>query len=456
MEKAENEARSALSGAAVGRKRPLDWPMLLAILLTVIAGMGDWKVLNSALGGIPKVVSLGVPGIALLCFLVRADFQHMIRCLSYLPMFLLYILTLLLWTLAVWTMDFTAVSSIVRGASKLLYQTLAIFYVVGFVYLCRERSVDCFFYSMVLTNGIIAVLEVPGYGLSASIQSVIHCLVTFGDADGYVRQLEIHDITFLFGQFVVYYAALAPRASGAERRANWMKAAIALLFMILGFKRVAIPAAILWAIWAAFIVRRRHPFRWILAMGIGLIAFFWLYLYLIDSGIFARMMHALGVDMMGRDYIWGLAKPYYRLSPTFTGHGFEAVDAIVSNWHHEGLLNHAYPFHNDILKVFVELGFGGFCLWTAVQYLYYPCCWFRKHGRLAGLVYMCLLGYMSATYLTDNTAFYYWSCIGLRLIPMAVSLMDPPPEKEKRWTPSSPEDFAMDVWRLQMEERERD
>lgn len=427
--------------------------MVLAILLTVMAGMGDWKVVNNALGGLPKIVSLGVPGLALLCFLVRADFRRMGRCLSYLPVFLLYVLALFGWTLAIWTTDFTATSSIVRGVSKLMYQVFGIVYVIGFVYLCAERSVDCFFYSMVLVNGLIALLEVPRYGLAASVQSVVKCVVTFGDAVGYVRELEIHDITFLFGQFFVYYAALAPRR---ERRNSWIKAAVALLFMVLGLKRTAIPAAILWAVFGAFAARRKHPFRWILAVCVGMIAFFWLYLYAIRSGLFSRLMQRMGVNSMGRDYIWGLAQPYYKLSPGFTGLGFEAVDAIVSRWYREGLINHPYPFHNDILKVFIELGFGGFCLWTAVQYLYYPGYWFKRHGIRTALVYICLLGYMSITYLTDNTAFYYWSCIGLRLIPMGNDFLQPPEAPKERWRPSSPEDIAQDVWRLEAEEREHD
>ena len=130
----------------------------------------------------------------------------------------------------------------------------------------------------------------------------------------------------------------------------------------------------------------------------------------------------LGIDTMGRAYLWQLAEPYYSLSPAFAGQGFEAVDAIVSGWYHDGLLTHAYPFHNDILKVYVELGFFGFLLWAAVLYLVHPLALSRALGERAAVTFFCLLGYMSVTYLTDNTAFYYWSCIGLRLIPLAAGL----------------------------------
>lgn len=424
--------------------------IFLVMALTAAAGLGEWKVLNNALGGLPKIVSLGVIALAFLYFLVKADFDNMRRALSYLPVFLLYIGVLLLWSLAIWMLDLTSLSSIIRGSSKLLYQLFTILFSVSFVYICGKRAVDCFFYSIVAANAAIALLEIPTYGLGASLQSVIHCILTFGDAAGYVRALEIHDLTFLFGQFLVYYIALAPRDTKAERRAAWIKSGISLFFMLLGLKRTAIPAALLLAFYAWFVSRRKHIYRWILATAVAMIAFFWLYLYLIRSGLFTQLMHALGVNMMGRDYIWSMANPYYSLSPAFTGHGFEAVDRIVYSWYQSGLLNHSYPFHNDILKVYVELGFGGFCLWLAVLYLYYPYYWKRFHGEKVALVYFSLLAYMSITYLTDNTAFYYWSCIGLRLIPMAVSY-SAARKHTHRWVPPSPEDITDAVWLLEME-----
>lgn len=85
----------------------------------------------------------------------------------------------------------TSLSSIIRGSSKLLYQLFTILFSVSFVYICGEKAVDCFFYSVVAANSTIALLEIPSYGLGASLQSVIHCILTFGDAAGYVRALDL-------------------------------------------------------------------------------------------------------------------------------------------------------------------------------------------------------------------------------------------------------------------------
>ena len=46
----------------------------LAVACTVLAGLGDWKVLNNALGALPKAIAVGVIVCAFLSFLVAADF----------------------------------------------------------------------------------------------------------------------------------------------------------------------------------------------------------------------------------------------------------------------------------------------------------------------------------------------------------------------------------------------
>ena len=54
--------------------------------------------------------------------------------------------------------------------------------------------------------------------------------------------------------------------------------------------------------------------------------------------------------MMGRDYLWQLAGEHYDFSFGYMGHGFEYVDSIVASWYSSGLINHPYPFHNDIFE----------------------------------------------------------------------------------------------------------
>ncbi len=46
------------------------------------------------------------------------------------------------------------------------------------------------------------------------------------------------------------------------------------------------------------------------------------------------------------------------------------------------------------------------------------------------MLYLSELGYMTVTYLTDNTAFYFWSTMALRLVTLAYAMeRKKPPEQ---------------------------
>lgn len=100
-------------------------------------------------------------------------------------------------------------------------------------------------------------------------------------------------------------------------------------------------------------------------------------------------------------------------------------------------INQPYPFHNDILKVFVEVGFPGFLLWSSIQYVLTPLFWQRYADQETTLLYLSELGYMTVTYLTDNTAFYFWSTMALRLVTLAYAMERKKPPEPKVWMPDS-------------------
>lgn len=120
------------------------------------------------------------------------------------------------------------------------------------MYLFGAEAVDLFAVAMCLANGAIMVLEIPSFGIAASIQSLITCLVTFGDAEGYARNLEIHDLTFVFGQLVLYYVVFAPKDTRRERKKRWRMILLCTFFFLVGMKRIAIPAVVLFVVHSFF------------------------------------------------------------------------------------------------------------------------------------------------------------------------------------------------------------
>ncbi len=422
----------------------------LAVACTIFAGLGDWKVLNNAYGGLPKAVVLGTIVCAFLNFLVAADFSRLRKAMGYFPIFLLLIAVYTMVSMYIWITDFSNAASISRAGQKILFQTITIIYSVFMCYLFEDRAVNYLFFSMCATNAAIMLLEMPKYGFKESIISVVTCIITFGNAEGFVRALEIHDITFLFGQFFIYYVLFAPKDTKAERRLRRVCIILCLFFILLGLKRGTLPAILLVYVYVKFLRLTGRPRKLIIATGIVLFLFFYVYLYLTRSGILVEFLESHGIDMMGRDVLWSLPNDYYELSPFWKGLGFEGVTDLVNKWYHEGLINRAYPLHNDILKVFIELGAVGFTLWAGINYILYPAYWMMRHDMETGILYMAVLAYMTVTYLTDNTAFYFWSCIGLRLIPMSYSYRIAERVQTPRWKAPTPEESAAEIRLIEM------
>ena len=424
--------------------------IFLIVACTIFAGLGDWKVLNNAYGGLPKAIVLGAIVCAFMYFLVSADFGKLRKAMSFFPIFLIPIAVYIVISMYIWITDFSQVASISRAWEKILFQTITIIYAVFMCYLLEERAINYLFFSMCAVNTAIMLLEMPKYGIAESISSVVTCIITFGEAEGFVRALEIHDITFLFGQFFVYYMMFAPKGLKSERRIRRCGIIFSLFFILLGLKRGVLPAVIIVCIYVKFLRLFKKPEKLIMATGISIALFFYFYLYLTRSGLLVEFLESHGVDMMGRDVLWSLPNEYYELSPFWKGLGFESVTELVNQWYRDGLINRAYPLHNDILKIFIELGALGFTLWAVIHYVMFPAYWMKRHDTQTGMLYMAILLYMTATYLTDNTAFYFWCSIGLRLIPMSYSYRINKLEKETQWKAPTSEDVANDIWLIEM------
>ena len=433
------------------------WQKLLCICfvgLLTFAGLGEWKTLNNMLGGLPKIFTVGVIAMTVGYGFIYPDIEKLKKIIWPALACMSLIVALLLWSMVIWMMNLNNISTMVNACSKLVFQSISILTAVCGVYLFGSRTVDLFTIAMCMANAGIMVLEIPNFGLGSSIQSLITCLVTFGEAEGYARNLEIHDITFVFGQLVLYYVAFAPRETRKEKRQRIFFILVCTFFFFVGMKRIAIPAVVLF-IMVAYIVRLFKKKKLIFVLwGIAWVGFFFLYLYGVRTGVVSQVLDVIGIDMMGRDYLWSLANDYYEFSVDYFGKGFEYVDSIVGIWYSTGLINHPYPFHNDILKVFVEMGFPGFIFWSGIQYIFLPIFWTKYADDDTTLLYLCNLSYMTMTYLTDNTSFSFWSTMALRLIPLAYFVERKKPPKPQVWKPRDKKEMHEHIRILMQESQE--
>ena len=209
------------------------WMELLAVLLFTVSGLGEGKSINVVLGGLPKAVTLAFVGLAGLEFFIRGDFDRLKKLAGPSGLYILYLAVLAAWSMFIWVRNFTAFTSITRGVEKILYQSIATVVAICCVYLYGRFSIDLFTIGICCANLFILFSEVPAYGVGESVSSLLTSILSLGNNTyGYAERLEIHEVTFLEGIFVLYYLFFSPKETKQQRTRNWVLAGCSFFFVL--------------------------------------------------------------------------------------------------------------------------------------------------------------------------------------------------------------------------------
>ena len=132
-------------------------------------------------------------------------------------------------------------------------------------------------------------------------------------------------------------------------------------------------------------------------------------------------MNYFEVDTMGRNEVYGFIEKYYDISLGFLGYGFEYTTVILQQIQQTNpeLKIGVLALHNNILTVYIELGFLGFWAWIVYTWVF--------------LLFFLSELYIFITYTTDNTLYYYYTSFILRLLPAAYAFHIPYEKEIKLW-----------------------
>ena len=399
---------------------------LLYVLLVTCTVMGDAVVLRrrfSSIDTLAKVFSMGIIPVAVLKLLIFTDALSLRRYGYYLALMLAPLFGALLYSIGVWIYRLDDLSMMTRGYRKLLFQVINAFVALSAIILFKRKAINYTFYGLILGNALMAIITLPSYGLGPAIQSVVSA-VSGGDtvSKGFMAVMEVNDLTFAIGYLVTFYLVFEKRSL-----LKYACVAVGLLFFIIGFKRIAIPAfflSILFGWWLRRLPQKRAK-KQVMYIGAVCVAACFGYVYLLKSGLFVALLNRFGIEAMGRDTMLRVIEPVYEISPFFMGYGFETASLLLELRSDGELL----ALHNSILTTYIEFGFLGFFCW----YIYY--CLFTPHalnkycGVDSSIAYITVFLFMFITYATDNTFFYYWDSYVLRLVPFALCEVPPPSAK---------------------------
>ncbi len=389
---------------------------IIYILILAASAMGDMSIFSVSMTRVMKAISLLIVAVGAVILFVSGDIDRVKTAGRFAGVYAFVLVGIIVWSIFLWIINLETVDFILRGATKFMYQFLVLLIMFAGGYLFGERAIYTTFYGLALANTAMLLINMGTYGPVESVNSVI-TMVTGGEQAGFARAMEIHDITFAFGFFVIYFLFFAQH--NKERIFDIL---IALFYFVLGWKRIAmfsLPAAVLMALMLGR-MKSKHRIPLMKTIAWGFVIFSFVYVTATRMGWFELITNHFGIDTMGRNEVYSYIEKYYKISIGFIGYGFEYTTVILQQVAQANPDAHigVVALHNNILTVYIELGFIGFWAWLLYTWIF-QLNWMLTHWgeKVAMLFFLCEL-YIFITYMTDNTLYYYYSSLVLRLLPM--------------------------------------
>ena len=327
----------------------------------------------------------------------------------------LYILMMTGITSIIYAVTMTPISDMARGYVKLAYQALTIGITISAYYMFGRKAMLYTFDGILLFFTLAILISLKDFGPAQAVSDFMYFLMNGGDAQGFMKRLELHDAVFALGAGLVYFILL-PRT---EQKQHWFRILLGTIYFMLGFKRIGIIAVIV--CFMIYVVTNAAKGDWngkSLRVGVWLTAIGFGYVAVTHYGVFEKIMVAMGVDTMGRNELYEFITDYYSFSLISIGRGFEFVTQLMKTATF-GSFNMAKigAIHNGFLTIYIEFGFFGFFLWSGYWSIW-QMKWLRRYNTMVVYAHMMITIYLYITYLTDNTAFYFFTGIAARLVPM--------------------------------------
>lgn len=405
---------------------------ILYIIILAASAMGDMNGFSVSMTRVMKAISLLIVFTGGVMLFVSGNIKRIKTAGSFVGVYGFILVGIIVWSIFLWIVNLETIDFIIRGATKFMYQFLVLMIICAAVYMFGERAIYTTFYGIALANTIMLLINMGIYGPVESVQSVITMLTGSGEQAGFARAMEIHDITFTYGFFIIYSVFFAQ-----HNKERILCIFVSLFFFLLGWKRIALLALPV-AIFLGLILgrmRSRTRIRFMKFLAWAFVAVSFAYIVITRTGLFTAITNYLNMDTMGRNEVYDYIKKYYDISIGFIGYGFEYTTVILQQIAKANPEAHigVVALHNNILTIYIELGFIGFWAWMLYTWIF-QLNWMLNHWgeKTAMLFFLCEV-YIFITYMTDNTLYYYYTSLVLRLLPMAYTFHKQTAQDIKLW-----------------------
>ncbi len=367
---------------------------------------------------------IGILFLALLNFTVTVRLDRVIILARHGVTQMLPLVIPFLFSSVIWVAQKADGVTIINGIGMIIPQILSIFVAASTLYLFGEKGIWYCLGAMCLANFLRVLAVIAQGGASAFFQEFITLLASFsGETGPLMLALEINDLTFAFGPFLIYLLL------NRKETSHWLFWLVcSSVFFLIGLKRIAIPAVAL-GFFVAWLVRRmpeKAARQTALCLGAGMIFCSFMYIVGIRMGLFQYLQERLGINAMGRVEMFTNLEPYYDISITFMGRGtgFERFVDWASGVVYDTPRRTIMQIHNDFLRMYLNIGFTGYLVWLWGYLIVRLRYWFWQGGKDAGCLFLGICIYCFVLYATDNTIYYPYTMLACALVPMSCRFHD--------------------------------
>lgn len=322
----------------------------------------------------------------------------------------------------IWVVSGADSTQIANGTGMVIPQITSVLIAAATLYLFGGKGLWYCLGAMCIANFLRVLVVVWQGGIGEFLMEFYALLASFSVENGpLMEQLEINDLTFAFGPFLIY---LLLKRKEVSHFLFWMLA-VSLLFLI-GLKRIAVLAVLVSfvVVWIVRLLPEKAARQTALCIAVGMMAVSFLYIVGIRYGLFQYIEEYLGIDTKGRVTMFLNLEPYYDISITYMGRGigFERYVDWASGVRYKMPQRTLMQIHNDFLRMYLNIGFVGYWVWIWSYMIVRMRYWFRQDGKNAGCVFLGICIYCFVLYATDNTIYYPYTMIACALVPMSCHL----------------------------------
>ena len=278
------------------------------------------------------------------------------------------------------------------------------------VYKYLDRNIiDLLFWALLINNSIYVIIFAIKYGISGFMHFI-------EIADNYKNfSLELHEITFIWGLLIIYYFTTGLYKTEKN------KFVCAIVFCILGFKRILIGAIIIVVGITTFLHawskngKESESKKGIYFVGIIMFMCCVAWLIISSTTLIDQLADLLGINLMSRGHsiqengvvgLYGRLDGKYELSLTYLGKGFGYVNREMINYAHSLQSFATTGFHNDILKYYIDLGCIPWTLLFLNLTLFNTRRIYKYFSKQQSINYLMITGMTLVCWTTDNLATY--------------------------------------------------